>query len=206
MKKFLVFLMACSIILSSLVLPALAIEYPSNTPPLPEVDDGWECIVVRSPYNGFTFCFAWDTAQADCEYGYYEPEQKYGLWLFSHSTGYSYRVWSKEWAGDSTYWKEVQGSTQTKYTYTYLMDYPNDSDTTDHFDSILYSTKDIYDLSGKLFFQATPLTEAMQLEAGKKMSLMLKKNLSILVPCGVGCLALVMVLPLLVKKLKIFLN
>lgn len=76
---------------------------------------------------------------------------------------------------------------------------------------IFESTDDIYKYDGTLFFQAPPegmsLTEAIQVMIHlemEKFPKILVGAMKILVLCGVGCLALLMVFPLFGKVLRIF--
>lgn len=77
--------------------------------------------------------------------------------------------------------------------------------------SIVYSYWDIYDENGELFFPREPLTlsqtvEELTMEQSMAVQNQTVKMMKILVPCGVGCLALLMALPTLRKGFLRFLH
>lgn len=110
-----------------------------------------------------------------------------GFW--KEYTLHNYGLSSEQWT--------IGGSHSGSSSYDYYFS------TFKHNDIVSASTN-ILDVAGKVLFTATPVVTGTALEKAVKMSLNLEiqkvvRTITILVLCGVGCLALLISLPLLKK-------
>lgn len=143
-------------------------------------------------------------------------ENRYYCWLYN-STDWTPTVNSE---GTLITWTKNRETAYVKYfTYRDESEYNKDGynggwGTFVEYDDSLFlssngftihkSSIDIYDDKGLLFFQGLPLEKVIQKTLTEKMIPMMVGALKILVPCGVGCLALLIVLKLFGKKSLIF--
>lgn len=187
MKKFLSIFSMVALMVVVLVVPASAASYPPSL--------GIEGQVVYSTYNGsyqavhfyksLPVSFQWTGHQILAYPGY--------------SSAY-YQVYN--WDASTQSW--VTSGNQTEFTN-------GETAVAMNIGWTLYNcTDDIYDTNGELFFPFPPdLSEVVQtltLEQGKVTLGQALGVMKTLVPCGVGCLALLMAFPVLRKGLLRFLH
>ena len=127
--------------------------------------------------------------------------QSYGHYELSFSDKdralYTYSVVDSQVSGDGVYFNNV-----AEYWNVTVENSDNLV-----LNSIVYSNYDIYDSDNKLFFQKPPgllqrLLNPVQQRVGEKVV----GDMAILTVCGIGCLALLISLPVLLKTLHKFLN
>ena len=126
-------------------------------------------------------------------------------WTVEVDKNTNYLVWTKN--RDTAYIKYSKSIKTTEWSGswgTFSQDNSVGSITFGNSKTIYKSNKDIYDTENKLFFQGLPLEKVIMKTLTEKMIPMMVGTLKILVPCGVGCLALLIVLGIFGKKSLIF--
>ena len=190
MKKFLMIFLTICMVISCMVVPSMALD----SPPLMAHTDGWGYIYYTADVDGQTVfkCCEIDSDDVS-EIKYFSNDG----WVKSDPNRSSYCVW---WTYESGSW--VKGAYGSSSNQRYI------SLGTD----IYYSNFDIlYYGSDEVFFtnplpSLTETVEELTMEQSMAVQNQTVGVMKILVPCGVGCLALLMALPTLRKGFLRFLH
>lgn len=192
MKKFLMIFLTVCMVVSCMIVPSFAFS-PDDYTIIGDLNlpaDGMDYIIsYNSDYDEF-FLISW--IPADGFTIYYDSSDSF-IKLHEMSSFYM------DWYGKNG-WAEG-GTLQSKDVHHLVVSsiqYP------------VYSTVNILDSDGELFFPpAVPLAEVVE-ELTMEQSMAVQNQtvgvMKILVPCGVGCLALLMALPTLRKGFLRFLH
>jgi len=190
MKKFLmIFLMVCMVVSSTAVSAFATTSYP----PLPNVSedfDGWYLVVKNTLYDKV---FCWVGGGSNLTFTVDDNDILTG---YGTKIGYTqYELVDGKWGVLSQV-----ASNSSSINLGNVTNY-----------DIYVCTHDIYNEDGTLFFPEVPLTLTETVEELTAEQTMRVQNqtvgvMKILVPCGVGCLALLMALPVLRKGFLRFLH
>lgn len=184
MKKYFGVLCAVFLTVACLVVPASAVDYP----PVPTDDTHLDYVVYKAN-DVAVFAYVFDSAFFDVVF---DGARSFNL-IRNDTTSTCIRYFLDDGSWDSGC-ELSQGVCVA-------------------FSSIIASTVDIYDSNGDLFFRAPPApqpglgetVEALTAVQGEAVRNQAVGVMKILVPCGVGCLALLIALPVLKKVFYRFL-
>ncbi len=184
MKRFL-FILMTAVMLTGTTLTAFAMEYPSNLPSLPQTEQEIHVVLEQVGGNYVFYALEGDN------FTYYLNNGTPSLWANGSLHFYWYKLTDGQWVS--------QGRTGNPSGGNF-----------GGFEKIVYSNIDILDKDGNVVFPLPPdpLAEEIMKLTGATMETEtlpeLNQTMLVVVLCGVGCLALLISLPLLSKTLRIF--
>lgn len=187
MKKFLTMFSLMAVVVMSTCIPAFAVSYPAFTDfgstenyMIVTYDGDYKAI----KYSDIDLTFTWNGHQVVCKNN--TKDTHFAFVVYDYENG-SYVP--------SSNIQCAAGSTVTCVNIGW---------------DVVYSDNDIYDTNGDLFFPLPPdlpeVVEELTVVQGMSVAEKVVGAMKILLPCGVGCLALLMAFPVLRKGLLRFLT